>query len=466
MAYMMQSVEYDSKDFLSWVCFDVKEGGLPNKVGFTFKKTSKAKLVMFIAMTAVISTALLGICFLLIIDTWVRVIIALTLFLASPFIAALAVAVAVWTIGKRQIQSNTSGYLKNIEEKIGNSGAQKIAIAGSYGKSTMKEILATVIGESKIVGVVPENHNTPVGISNFADTLTGDEEVLIIELGEYYPGDVERLAAVVKPDFGVITGINEMHLVKMGSKENTINTVYELADFVEQQNLLVNTESDWAQEAISEGNIGYSQNGVGDWSVSKSKTDLNGVEFDLSKQEAKLKVRSILLGKHQVGPLSAAAYLAMKVGLSVSEAEAGIDATTSFPRRFELALLPGGVYYVDDSYNGNRDGFLAAIDFLDQLNIDGKIIYITPGLVEQGDQAEAVHKQVGRRLASSNIDRIVLVDNKLSQIIADEIELNNPERRIDIIPDQQDFLTNVTSFSSPGDVVFVQNSQAEDFFYH
>src|ERR1019366_2772480 len=100
-------------------------------------------------------------------------------------------------------------------EKLLEQRAIRIAIAGSFGKTTMREILKTVLAEGKKVSAPPHSYNTPLGISEFTDSLKDDEaEILIFELGEEYRGDIKRLCELVQPEWGIITGVNEAHLEK------------------------------------------------------------------------------------------------------------------------------------------------------------------------------------------------------------------------------------------------------------
>src|ERR1019366_5388865 len=106
--------------------------------------------------------------------------------------------------------------------------------------TTFKEALATILSAGQTVAATPGNMNTPLGISRFVAKLTGKEDILIFELGEYYPGDIKQLCELTKPNLGIITGINEAHLDKFKTLARTTATIFELADYLRAEPLYKN----------------------------------------------------------------------------------------------------------------------------------------------------------------------------------------------------------------------------------
>jgi UDP-N-acetylmuramoyl-tripeptide--D-alanyl-D-alanine ligase len=100
-------------------------------------------------------------------------------------------------------------------------------------KTSMKEMLKTILSEKFIVRATPGNKNTPLGTSEFIDSLTGDEDIVIFEMGESHVGDISELCEIIKPNKGIITGISEAHLETFGTRyKNLENTIFELVDFL------------------------------------------------------------------------------------------------------------------------------------------------------------------------------------------------------------------------------------------
>ena len=185
----------------------------------------------------------------------------------------------------------------------------------------MREILKTVLSAGKRVAAPPQSYNTPLGIRSFISSLKGDEEVLIFEMGEYHPGDIKHLCELVKPNLGIITGVNEAHLEKFKDIERTRMTIFELADFLQGESLYINGENALARKYTRAKDIIYSRVGAGGWKTESAKADLSGTFFTLQKDSLVVRARSNLLGLHQIGPLAAAADIASKLGFSVEQIE-------------------------------------------------------------------------------------------------------------------------------------------------
>jgi len=122
----------------------------------------------------------------------------------------------------------------------------------------------------------------------------------------------------------------------------------------------------------------------------------------------------------------------------------------------------GGAVVIDDTYNGNLDGFRAGIELLGELPAKRKI-YVTPGLVEQGSATEENHREIGRLLAHARFDKIVLMQNSVTNIIADELERKNYQGEIFLVDDPLSFYRNLDKFVAFGDVVLMQNDWTDNY---
>src|SRR5690606_18898999 len=126
-----------------------------------------------------------------------------------------------------------------------------------------------------------------------------------------------------------------------------------------------------------------------------------------------------LVGKHQVGPLALAAVLAHKLGLTNKQIESGLAKTLPFQHRMQPKHIAGG-WLVDDTYNGNLEGMRAGLDFLKSVEAKRKF-YITPGLVDQGDETKRVHIELGLAIANARPDKVILIQNSTTGYIEEGI---------------------------------------------
>ncbi len=239
VAYLLQASEYNAKWYLKsyWAMDDFEE-----VAKYMSPDTTKAfKTLRTVLWAMLIVLYLMGL--LLVFRGYGYAFLGIGIILATPVLVAQLIVIPLVLADVFVRKPRDNKMVQRTTDVLTSSKATKIAVAGSYGKTTMKEILTEILGAKLKVASTPGNYNTPVGISRFADKLDGDEDVLIVEMGEYIPGDIDKMSEMVKPDWAIVTGINEQHMQRMGTIENTISAIFEVADYVDGNKLLVNTDS-------------------------------------------------------------------------------------------------------------------------------------------------------------------------------------------------------------------------------
>ncbi len=454
LVYMLQSNLYDIKPTISWFWRTKDFSRVMTRKNLMM--TTKARLLLAWLWLLVA----LGWGLMIVVLAYQQYVLAFALLLLAPYILALGL-IAPLVVGTVLIQRpREKKMVASARKKLAAHKGIKIAIAGSFGKTTMKEILLATLSEGKKVAATPGNMNTPLGISRFIERLDGSEEVLIFELGEYYPGDIRELCHLVQPDMGVITGINEAHLERFKSIDRTVATIYELADYLGKKPLWANGESELVASNIRSGNVAYTRKGVGKLKVQHAKTGLKGTDFQVVGGGAKLRLHSDLLGLHNVGPLSAAVAIADHLKLTAKQIESGVAKTKPFEHRMQPAEA-AGIWTIDDSYNGNPDGARVAIEFLGGLT-DCRRVYVTPGLVETGSATEAVHNQMGLELSNA-VDVVILVKNSVTPFIAEGLNAGGYKGDILWYDDGLSCLNALPQITKPGDVVLLQNDWSDNY---
>lgn len=459
LVYMLQASEYDVREYLAWLG-RVKDFSVVEKRK-QLVKTPKALALLTLAWLTLVVWIIAVMVYANATGSDMSLIIGAAIVILSPFYLPYLIFIPLLIIKIIQLPIEYR-LISQAQKKLAAHPALKIGIAGSFGKTTMRDILKTVLAEGEKVAAPPKNHNTPLGISAFVKTLKGDEKVLIFELGEYYPGDVRALAELVRPDIGVITGTNEAHLQRFKTLERAAATVFELADHLGGRPVYVNGESELAKKNARAGHILYGRAGVGSAKVEHPRTDLGGLSFALVTGDSRLELSSSLLGLHQVGPLAAAADIAERLGLSPEQIRAGVAKTKPFDHRLAPSVDAAGVVTLDDSYNGNPDGVKAVIDFL--ASIAGRRRwYVTPGLVEMGARAEEVHKDIGRQLAQAKIEKVILVRNSVTPFIERGLREAGYGGEVLWFDEALQAFAALPSLTAAGDVVLLQNDWPDQY---
>ncbi|MCR4280812.1 MAG: UDP-N-acetylmuramoyl-tripeptide--D-alanyl-D-alanine ligase [Candidatus Kaiserbacteria bacterium] len=475
LIYMLQSCEYNVRDYLAW--YRRTKDFSSVEVRKQLVKTPKATGLFVIIWIIVIFCVVGAVQYVGSTGSDISLVIGVLLVLALPFYLPYVIIIPV--LLARVIQKPFEyALMKRARKKLELHQGLRVAIAGSFGKTSMREILKTVLSEGeaptpqgrgpdrsvgrKKVAAPPFSHNTPIGICRFINGLNGDEEVLIFELGEYYPGDVMKLCKLIDPQIGVITGINEAHLEKFGTLEKTAGTILELSEYMKDKPIYMNGENGLARKHASGNHILYSRDGAGDFKTEDLRTGLTGTNFTMVKDGIKLPASSKLLGLHNVGPLLVAACIASKLGYTSAQTQAGIAKTKAFNHRLEPSEDKNGVITIDDSYNGNPDGVNAIIEFLSSIK-GHRRWYVTPGLVEMGARTEEVHKEIGRHLARSGIEKIVLIKDSVTSFIEWGLKDSGYAGEIIWFNDALQAYSALPHLTVKGDIVLLQNDWPDQY---
>lgn len=454
LVYMMQQVEYSPNAFFAWL---KRAKYLPfvmrrKTLTWTKKATILIVLVYFLSATYIAGLALMAILYS---PAYLLGLLLLPFFMTS--VVYLTVGTAWATIEKprrkQAIQRSRKIFAKH--------PAIKIAIAGSYGKTTLKEILNTVLSEGKNVAMTPGNRNVSISHARWAETLSGDEDLLLIEYGESEPGDVEKFSQITKPDMGVITGAAPNHLDKYKNVENIIIDLLALTKYRDNKNIYINAESQLLKPYIKKQYCAYDRNGVNDWTVSKVSVQPRGMEFYIQSGHKKLNLQTGLLGRHIIGPLALAVALAHELGLSNKQIISGVAKTKPFEHRMQARQLQGA-WIIDDTYNGNLEGMLAGLELLKELQAKRKI-YVTPGLVDQGEETEKVHKEIGKAIVEAKLDKVVLMQNSITKFITGELKRFGYGGELEICEDPLEYYSGFEYTLAAGDIVMLQNDWTDNY---
>lgn len=462
IVYMLQATEYQPHDYWLWFWRTNDFGKVMHRRDLVL--TKKARLLLAVMMLGMLlqylgTAAWFG--YGLGSGDPTGPTVAVMLFVLTPLIWAHLILLPL-ILGDILVKKPYVWWLVLRSRKIfSRHPAVKIAVAGSYGKTTMKEMLAKVLATAKTVGATPATKNVAISHAKFAKSLSGDEEILIIEFGEGQPGDIARFAKVVKPEAGIIAGLAPMHLDKYKTLERAGEDIFSLSQFVDPKMLFVNSDSPAAKTFIKPGFQTYDHSQAAGWKITDVQNSLKGVAFTMIRGKESMKIKSPMLGEHQVGPLALVAALSIKFGLSKEQVEKAIAQLEPFEHRMELRQV-GGANIIDDTYNGNIEGMEAGLRMLGDFKANRKI-YVTPGLVDQGGQSKAIHERLGQAIAKAQPDVVVLMKHSVTRDITHGLSRGGFKGELKIEDDPLHFYQNLDQFIAGGDLVLMQNDWPDNY---
>ena len=284
----------------------------------------------------------------------------------------------------------------------------RVGVVGSFGKTTVKNILKALLSVKYDVAETPASYNTPIGIAKtvFAEGFD-KKQVFVAEMGARKQGDILELCQLVKPQYAVFTGVCEQHISSFKSLNNVFD---EKSEILKCGAKVVCGES--LKERIAEA-FGENAEGVvyGDSSaVSDIRLTATKTEFKLRIGEKEILVSTKLLGVAAVENILLSATLAYEMGLTAEEIERGLQNIPAIPHRLQL-LESNGVYILDDGYNANPRGAKEALAALGRFA--GRKCIVTPGLVECGVLEEKINGELGKKIAAERLDKVILIGDTL-----------------------------------------------------
>ena len=344
----------------------------------------------------------------------------------------------------------------------------RIGITGSYGKTSTKFMLATILGEKYRVLATPGSFNTSMGVTRIIrERLLPDHQVFIAEMGARHMGDIKLLCKLVKPKYGLLTSVGPQHLETFHSQENICKEKFELARAIPEDGAMIFASDDGLCEALyrkctapkhlsgahHEGLGLYAKNiEVGPW----------GSRFLLCDGENETPCQTRLLGAHNIDNLLLACTAARAIGLDMETIARGAAKTQPVEHRLQLLSSPGGVTVIDDAFNANPVGAKGAMDVLRSF-AGGRKIVVTPGFVEMGAKEAECNRALGEQIAEA-ADIAVLVGKRHTAPIAEGLRAKGfGEENLHIVASLDESTRLLGGILRPGDVVLYENDLPDNY---
>ena len=336
----------------------------------------------------------------------------------------------------------------------------KVAITGSTGKTTTKDMVATICETKFKTAKTQGNYNNDIGLPLTILSMDEGTEVGIFEMGMDQPGEIHFLATLVKPDIGIITNVGHSHLEKLGSRENILKAKLEVVTYFNEANtLIINGDGDILTESAAKGNyktITTGANKNSDYKVSNIKDNEEGISFDLELAEEKHQVILPVHGSHNAFNGALALACGRELGISLEDGLRGLGNLVLTENRLEISQKDN-IKVIDDTYNASPDSVRSAIDVLLAQKGQRKIA-ILGDMFELGEEAEKYHYEIGKYAGEQGVDVVVTVGD-----LAYNIALGAREYLLEELvlsyANREAFLPEVQSLIRSGDVVLVKASR-------
>lgn len=309
----------------------------------------------------------------------------------------------------------------------------KIGITGSYGKTTVKNILAALLQTKYAVVTSPASFNTPLGFARTVQALTPHSQILIMEMGARHPGDIAEMCELLQPQHGIITSIGPCHLQTFGDIATVARTKAELFAALPADGVAVT-------------------DGANPWCQQLTHPNLHLVT------PSEHPFVTPLLGQHNQTNIALAVTLAEQLGIDAATIQRVVADLTPTPHRLQKVIAPNGIVILDDSYNANPQSAAAALDVLK--TCPGRKVVQTPGFVEQGTNQAAAHRTLAAQIQA--VADAVIIVGELNRA-ALQAALTDCGKPVYCVPNRDAAKPLYASLLAPGDVLLLLNDIPEKY---
>lgn len=337
-----------------------------------------------------------------------------------------------------------------------------VAVGGSNGKTTTKELLASVLRQKLDTVWNEASFNNDIGVPLTLLRLEKKHQAGVMEVGTNHPGELAPLLGMVQPRLGVITNIGREHLEFFNDLAGVAREEGTIAEKLPAGGVLfMNGDNEWTPQIVNRTRARAVRVGVGpnnDWRATNIRLANQGVAFRVEAPGSEFsgEYRINLLGRHQVMNALLAMAVGAELGLGRAEIEKGLAECQPAKMRMQL-WESNGVRVLDDAYNANADSMLAALQTLEDIPCKGRRVAVLGDMAELGSHSEEAHIEVGRRVAQSGVGQLFAIGQMAAFIAkgAREAGMN----RLFEFTDIESAAAAVKSFVKPGDVVLLKASR-------
>lgn len=341
-----------------------------------------------------------------------------------------------------------------------------VAITGSNGKSTTKEMVAAIL---KLTGPVlksPGNYNNLVGLPLTLLSLSSQYKWAVVELGMNRPGEIKRLSEISRPDVAVVTNIGPVHLEGLGNLEEVAKAKGEiLAGLRENGTIVFNADDPVCCRLFGRARYQRLSFGMNNAGAKVSVGDY--VNHGLQGMEAVFKVGgktiNVVLkacGRHNLENATAAAAVAKSLGTPLHLIKEGLERCELLGRRTEVVFLNGGITLIDDSYNANPRSMEAALQFVQEVGRGKRRVALLGDMLELGDYATEAHCRLGSQAVEVGIDRLLFLGRYGLTVAKGAMKAGLCSKAIGLCHDYEEATTLLAELLREGDILLVKASRA------
>ncbi len=342
-----------------------------------------------------------------------------------------------------------------------------IAITGSVGKTSTKDIISNVVAQKYKVLKTLGNNNNNIGLP-FTILRLKDEEAMVLEMGMNHLGEISLLSKIAKPDICIITNIGTSHIGNLGSRENILKAKLEILDGAKNPTIIINNDNDllhnWYENSKNRYKIQtYGINNKSDINPEKMKVEINGSTFECDLDGELIKIKVPIAGEHFILNAMSAILVGKTLNLSVEQIKNGIKTFELTKKRMDIVELSNGAKIINDAYNASFESMQASLKYLSNFKNNRKIA-ILGDMFELGEFSEKLHKKVGEEVYQNKIDILICSGKGAKDIVNEAKKLGMNKNNIYYFENKDEIIDFLKNNIKNNDIILFKASNGMRFF--
>ena len=340
-----------------------------------------------------------------------------------------------------------------------------IAVTGSVGKTSTKDIIASVVSQKYKTLKTEGNNNNNIGLPLTILNLR-DHEAMVVEMGMNHFGEISLLTNIAKPTLAVITNIGTSHIGNLGSRENILKAKLEILEGMKIPRMIINNDNDllhkWYEENKEKIEIHtYGINNSSDVIAEKIELGEEKSKFVVKTSSEKVNIDVPVGGEHFVYNALCGFMVGKVLGLTAKEIQNGISKFELTKKRMDIRVLKNGATLINDSYNASYESMKASLKYLSS-RTDLRKIAVLGDMLELGDFSKELHEKVGEEVANDNID-VLICRGEFAKNIISKANKNKKTQCI-LLQNNEEILSKLQEILKEGDGVLIKASNGMKFY--
>ncbi len=341
-----------------------------------------------------------------------------------------------------------------------------VGVTGSVGKTSTKDIIASVVSQRYKTLKTEGNNNNHIGVPKTVLRLK-DEEAAVIEMGMNHLGEIKALSNIAKPTIAVITNVGTSHIGNLGSRQNILKAKLEILEGMKQKKVVINNDDDLLHKWYEENKNNYEIITFGivndsDFMAEEIILNENGSSFICETKDEKIQIEVPVAGEHYIYNALCATAVGKSLNISNEQIIEGIKNVEIAKKRMEIISLKDNVILVNDSYNASLESIKEALKYITSLP-KGRKVAVLGDVLELGDFSAKVHEKIGEEVVKQKIDLLICCGENARNICEVAIEKGMKKQNVYYEGNTKNVLKRIREKMQKDDVILLKASNGMHF---